>query len=148
MKTNFKKVHTAKDLTISAILTAAGVGLFFADTGLGILFIACGLLMLLFFTTGYKKDGENVILTKKTLNLGHSCRQSLADFLSGNSDELEIHPQGVNEGIIQMEIYYNAKAHVAYAQVFDYSNYTYVPATDVTELRGAKADKLINKIQQ
>jgi hypothetical protein len=35
---------------------------------------------------------------------------------------------------------------VAYAQLFDFSNYTYVPATEIMELRGSRAQKLIAKL--
>ena len=45
-----------------------------------------------------------------------------------------------------MEVYYNVDASIAYAQLFDFSNYTYEPATEIVELRGPKADKLISKI--
>ena len=37
MEINFKKVHTVKDLTISAIVLIAGIGLFFVNKGLGVL---------------------------------------------------------------------------------------------------------------
>ena len=45
-----------------------------------------------------------------------------------------------------LEVYYNADASVAYAQLFDFSNYTYEPATELVELRGPKADKLIGRL--
>ena len=35
---------------------------------------------------------------------------------------------------------------VAYVQLFDFSNYTYEPATEVVELRGPRAEKLIGKL--
>ncbi len=45
MEITFKKVHTAKDLTISAIIMAAGIGLYFINAGVGIVLAICGLLM-------------------------------------------------------------------------------------------------------
>ncbi|MBQ9192139.1 MAG: hypothetical protein IJ156_00260 [Bacteroidales bacterium] len=51
-----------------------------------------------------------------------------------------------NGGVVRIEIYYNAGAAVAYAQLFDFSNYTYVPATEIVELRGPRAEKLIAKL--
>lgn len=53
---------------------------------------------------------------------------------------------GTNGGIIRLEVYYRAAASVAYAQLFDFSNYTYQPATGIVELRGPKADKLITEL--
>ena len=52
----------------------------------------------------------------------------------------------INGGVIRLEVYYNADASLAYAQLFDFSNYTYEPATGIVELRGPKADKLITKL--
>jgi hypothetical protein len=45
--------------------------------------------------------------------------------------------------VVRLEIYYNAEKAVAYARLFDFSNYVYVPATDIVELRGPRAEKLI-----
>ena len=39
-----------------------------------------------------------------------------------------------------------ADAVIAYAQLFDFSNYTYEPATEIVELRGPRAEKLICKL--
>ena len=125
MEIKFKKVHTKKDLIISSIVLAAGIGLYFVNAGLGILLAACGVLMLLFYKDGYKREGEGIVLQKKALDVAHSCRDSLKGFL---------------------EVFYNAAASVAYAQLFDFSNYTYEPATDLVEVRGPKADKLISKL--
>ena len=37
-------------------------------------------------------------------------------------------------------------AAIAYVQLFDFSNYTYEPATGIVEIRGPRAEKLIGKI--
>ena len=57
--------------------------------------------------------------------------------------EIDVRETG---GVVRLEIYYNARASVAYAQLFDFSNYTYEPATDIVELRGPRAGKLIGKL--
>ena len=79
------------------------------------------------------------------MDVAHSCRESLKDFLDGKDVEPEVNTS-VNGGVIRLEVYYSAAASVAYAQLFDFSNYSYVPATEIIELRGARADKLISKI--
>lgn len=40
----------------------------------------------------------------------------------------------------------NADVAIAYAQLFDFSNYTYELATELVELRGPRAEQLIYKI--
>lgn len=145
MEIKFKKVHTKKDLIISSIVLAAGIGLYFVNAGLGILLAACGVLMLLFYKDGYKREGEGIVLQKKALDVAHSCRDSLKGFLDGKDVEPDVNA-GISGGAIRLEVFYNAAASVAYAQLFDFSNYTYEPATDLVEVRGPKADKLISKL--
>lgn len=145
MEIKLTKVHTTKDLLISAIVLAAGIGLYFVNAGLGILLAFCGILMLLFFKGGYKREGEDIVLQKKALDIAHSCRDSLKGFLEGKDVEPDVNTS-INGGIIRLEVYYNAAAPVAYAQLFDFSNYTYEPATGIVELRGPKADQIITKL--
>ena len=70
---------------------------------------------------------------------------SLKGFRDGKDVEPQIDKQ-VMGGIIRIEVYHNADAALAYAQLFDFSNYTYEPATDLVELRGPRAEKLITKL--
>ena len=53
MEINFNKVHTIKDLAISTIILLAGIGLFFANKGLGIIIAVCGLAMFFLYKGGY-----------------------------------------------------------------------------------------------
>ena len=145
MEIKLKKVHTAKDLIISAIVLAAGIGLYLVNAGLGGIIAVCGLLMLLFCKGGYKREGEDIILHKKALDVAHSCRDSLKGFMEGKDVEPEVNTS-LSGGVIRLEAYYNADAAIAYVQLFDFSNYTYEPATGIVELRGPKADKLISKL--
>ena len=145
MEIKFKKVHTAKDLVISILVIAAGVGLYFLNAGLGIVIGACGLAMLLFYKTAYKKPGGDTVLTKKALDIAHACRQGIKDYLDGKDVDPELTAPGAG-GVVRVEIYYNKGAGVAYVQLFDFSNYAYEPATDIVELRGPRAKKLIDKL--
>ena len=145
MEITFKKVHTAKDLIISTLVIIAGVGLYFVNQELGGVIGVCGLLLLVFYKAGYKREGEGILLTKKALDVSHSCRDSLKGFLDGKEVEPQIDTTAIG-GIIRLEVYYNADAAIAYAQLFDFSNYTYEAATGIVELRGPKAEKLIRKI--
>ena len=145
MQIKFKKVHTKKDLIISAIVLAAGIGLCFINLGLGVFIAVCGVLMLLFYKGSYKREGEDIVLQKKAFDVAHSCRDSLKGFLEGKDVEPDV-DTSINGGVVRLEIYYNAASSVAYAQLFDFSNYIYEPATDIVELRGQKAEKLIRKL--
>ncbi len=145
MEIQLKKVHTTKDLTISAIVLAAGIGLYFVNAGLGITIAVCGLLMLLLYKGGYKREGDSIVLRKKALDVAHSCRDSLKGYLEGKDVEPVVEAS-MNGGVLRLEAYYNAEAAVAYVQLFDFSNYTYEPATELVELRGPRAEALIAKL--
>ena len=77
--------------------------------------------------------------------MASSCRNSLLDYLNGKDVEPEVQQSGTG-GVVRLEVYYNADAEVAYAQLFNFSNYSYEAATDIVELRGPKAGKLICKL--
>lgn len=145
METIFKKVHTGKDLLISGIITVAGVGLYFWNAGLGGVIAVCGLLMLLFYKAGYKANGEGPVLTKKGMDLSRSCFNSLVDYLSGKDVNPALNEAGLGASV-RLEVYYNKAEGIVYAQLFDFSNYTYEPATQLVELHSPKADKLLSKL--
>lgn len=146
MEIQFNKVHTPKDLIISAIVLAAGIGLYFVNPGLGVVIGVCGALMLLFYKAGYKRSGaDGPALTKKALDIAYSCRQNIKDFLDGKDVEPDLSAPGAG-GVVRMEVYYNKEAGVAYAQLFDFSNYSYEKATDIVELHSPRADRLIAKL--
>lgn len=146
MENTFKKVHTIKDLTISAILIAAGIGLSFLNTGLGITIGVCGLLCLLLYKSGYKKDGQGICLEKFSEDICKSCRASVMDFLAGKDVTPDVR-KGNEGGSVRLDVYFNRAARVAYAQLFDFCNYAYEPASEIVEFHSTKADKLISLIK-
>ena len=146
MNSQFIKIHTIKVLAISGIVLAAGAGLFFIKKDLGAVIFGCGILLLILFKSGYKHKGSNVVLKHKMQDLSKSCRNSLIDFLSGKDIDPEIKP-GNEGGTILLEVWYNKQEGITYAQLSDFSNYTYVKATELVELHSPKSDKLISKLQ-
>ena len=142
MEINFKKVHTGKDLAISTIVLLAGIGLFFVNEGLGITIAVCGLAMFFLYKGGYKKDGKGIVLQKKSEDLCKACKSSVVDYLNGKDVTPQI-KKGNEGGSVRLDVYYNAAARIAYAQLFDFRGYDYEPETDVVELHSPRADKLI-----
>ncbi len=145
MEIKIKSVHTVKDLIISVVTLSAGIGLFFVNKGLGAVIFACGLLLLLFFKSGYKREGESVVLTKKAFDVARHCRESVKGFLDGEDVDPEIDTK-TDGSVVRLEIYYNADAAVAYAQLFDFASYAYEAATEIVELRDGRARTLIGKL--
>ena len=145
MDIKFKKVHTIQDLIISGLVQLAGAGLCFVKTELGIVIAVCGALMLLFYQTGYKRDGDNTLLSKKAFDLAASCRHSIIDYLTGKDVEPEFNQPG-GEGEIRLETFFNKDAGIVYAQLFIFSNYMYEKATEMVEHHSPEADKILKHI--
>ena len=145
MEYNFKKVHTSKDLTISTIVLLAGIGLFFINKGIGICIAICGLFMFLIYKGGYKKDGQGILLTRKSEELCKCCKPSIVEYLNGKDVTPQI-KEGCEGGSIRLDVYFNAAAGIAYAQLYDFCNYSFEPETDVIEIHSPKADKLISQL--
>ena len=145
METIFKKVHTGKDLVISGITIAAGIGLYFLNAGLGGVIGVCGLLMLLLYKAGYKANGEGPVLIKKAQDIPHPCRQSVIDYLNGKDVTPELN--GAAHGAsARLETYSNKEAGIVYAQLFDFINYNYEKATEMVESHSPRADQLLSKL--
>lgn len=145
MDYNFKKVHTGKDLAISSLVLIAGIGLFFVNKGLGILIAVCGIAMFFLVKGGYKKDGQGIVLQKKSEDLCKACRTSVVEYLNGKDVTPQV-KKGSEGGSVRLDVFYNATEGIAYAQLFDFRNYTYEPETDVVELHSPRADKLISQL--
>ena len=143
MEYNFKKVHTGKDLTISTTVLLVGAGLFFVNKGLGLCIGICGLLMYLVYKGGYKKDGKGTMLLRKSEDICKACRTSILEFLEGGNRIPDI-KKGNDGGSVRLDVYYNKNEQVAYAQLFDFCNYSYEPASGIVELKGDRAGKLIS----
>lgn len=145
MKIDFKSVRTSKDIIISTIVLITGAGLYFFNAALGFTIAACGVLLFLFYKNGYKRNAENILFTKKAIDVAAGCRQSIKDFLEGKSNDVEIKEAGQGKAI-RLEVYFSKTAGLAYAQLYDFSNYAYEKAMDIVELHSARAEKLISKL--
>ena len=83
------------------------------------------------------------MLTKESEDICKECRTSIIEFLEGKNP-VPVIKQGTEGGSIRLEVYFNKSENVAYAQVYDFCNYDYEPATGIIELEGDRADKLIS----
>lgn len=145
MEIKIKKVHTLLDLVISAVVLAAGVGLYFVLPGWGVLFCLIGILLFAFYKRSYRRIGERTSLKQKDQDLAVESRDKVMAFLEGKSAELSLSPAGEGDHL-WLDAYYNADAAVAYAQLYDVADNRFDPATQLVELKGDKALKLIAQL--
>ena len=141
MEMKFNKVHTNKDITISTVVLLAGAGLFFISKALGIFIAVCALLMFIIYKGGYKKDGEGVLLDKSSEDLCKVCKTSFVEYLNGKNVPLIV-KRGSEGGTVRLDVYYNREERIAYAQLYEYANYSYEPVTEMVQLSGDRAGKL------
>ena len=145
MEIKIKKVHTLLDLVISAVVLAAGVGLYFVLPGWGVLFCLIGILLFAFYKRSYRRIGERTSLKQKDQDLAIESRDKVMAFLEGKSADLSLSPAGEGDHL-WLDAYYNADAAVAYAQLYDVADNRFDPATQLVELKGDKALKLIAQL--
>ena len=145
MEKNFRRVHTLNNIIITAVIAVAGIGLFFVNAGLGIALAVVAVLMFFLWKSGFRKDGLDTVFTKEAIDVPRSFRQNIIDFLEGKSDEVEFQ-EGCEGGCVRIEAFYNKTEQVVFAQLMDFSSYTYQPVGEMVELRGAKAAKFIETL--
>ena len=124
-------------LIISLFLSCA-----FSGTG-AIHDISEGILHETVISSTDKNTSEKKVHTGK--DLCKCCGASIAEYLNGKDITPQI-KKGSEGGSVRLDVYYNASAGIAYAQLFDFRNYTYEPETDVIELHSPKAEKLISQL--
>ena len=86
-----------------------------------------------------------VVLRKSCVEADKKCRQSLLDFISGLSDDLEIVRTGTGP-VVRIEMYHNLEEGIAYVQLYDFENYNYVASSELASLEESRAALLLNKM--
>ena len=70
---------------------------------------------------------------------------TILDFLNGKDVTPEL-KEGNEGGSERLDVWFNKAESLAYAQLHTYSNYSYVPETEIVELSGKKAATLISRL--
>ena len=145
MKSEFKKVHTSMDLIISSLILLAGVGLFFISKSGGIAVMLCGTVLLLVYKSGLKREGDDTLLKKSELELCGHDKAALLSFLDGKNNEVELH-YGHEGGTLLLTVWHNDRLPIAYAQLMEYQEQTFLPITEIIKLDNKQTQKLIAKL--
>ncbi len=139
MEKTFARIRSTKDIIISTTLTIAGFVLVALPTSVsvnlvGFFMIFAGIIMLLFCKTGYKDAETGTRYCKKECFFPQSKRADIESQLGGDTREAAAvcTEEGTGSGL-RLDIYRNKKSGNAYAQLFEYVPYKYVPCTRVFE---------------
>ena len=117
----------------------------FVNKAIGIVMIIAGVLLIIFFKSGYRYNNQGALLCKKSKEWSKKCQQSVLDFLNGKSQELKT-TSGNDGGTILLEAWYNKTENIAYAQLFVFEDLHFQKATDLVELQSSKAQQLIEEL--
>lgn len=143
MTYNFKKVHTAKDLTISISLIIVAVALFFINKGLAFCLAGLGLFILIIYKSGYKLDDDQSVYVKKSVDLSRDGKESFLNFLNGKSDSVSV-KEGHDGGSFRVDFYYNKHCPHSYLQMYTFSNYEYQKEGELITLDTDKVMKILH----
>lgn len=143
MTYNFKKVHTAKDLTISISLIIVAVALFFFNKGLALCLAGLGLFILIIYKSGYKLNDDQSVYVKKSADLSRDGKESFLNFINGKSDSVSV-KEGHDGGSFRVDFYYNKQSRHSYLQMYTFSNYEYQKEGELITLDTDKVMKILH----
>lgn len=147
MNTEFIRVRSTKDITISSVLTLSGCVLVALPTSTsiniaGFFMIFAGLILFLTMRTGYKEITSGKSFCKKEIYFAQSLRNEVADAISGKPASINLSEEDKGNGI-RLDIYHSKKDGKAYLQLFEYIPYKYEPCSKVYEYEYVTIENLV-----
>lgn len=138
-----RKVHRLPDILISVAPLVAGIILIKyipSWNWLGISLLIAGVFMLPFYRTGYKLKDINGIFKKEEIILPNECKNEIASFIEGVSQDLIISP--FYKGGLLLELYYSRDKSRLFGQIFNYESDVYTPQCQLSEIDSDKLSVL------
>lgn len=139
---NIKKTRSAKDIIVTFLFLAAGIGLLFCSDSmfiLGCTLIAFALILFLAMKSSYIIEGKEGSFKRKTANYPKPQKEELVSFLEGKSEKVVPEAPG---GLL-MYIYYRSDKSAGFAQINDFDQYEYKPITDLLPLNAKQVHGLL-----
>lgn len=149
MEKEFIRVRSAKDITITLALLAAGCVLAALPAStpvniLGFFLIFAGLILMFILKTGYKDVETNAKYRKIERYFSQEMHAEITSMLSAGSDKLNLAAEDKGNAL-RLDIYFSKGTGKAYIQLFEYIPYKYEPCSKIYEYELVKAAKLIGK---
>lgn len=147
MQSSFKRTWSAKDLIISIGTALVGVAIIFMTSGwfsaIGTLILVVGICLIPCMRSSYHKDGK--AYRKAEFNIPRDEKAGLLEFFDGTSDKLDL-TETVGQGGSLLEVYWS-KGGSVFAQLFEFVDFSYAPQSELIELTGKKAEKVLAYIK-
>ena len=149
MEKEFSRVHSAKDITITATLIITGCILVALPTSesiniTGFFLIFTGLILAFVLRTGYKDNETGERYCKVEKFFAQSLKSEITNALETSLKKLNLSEEDKGNGI-RLDIYYSRKTGKSYSQLFEYIPYKYEPCTSQYELETAEIESVIGK---
>ena len=145
MEKKFIRVRSVKDMVMSVLIILIGCMLVFIPEAMGIrlggyVFIAIGILLMLFLKRAYKdiKTGEKYNM--KELFFLKEKKSELLPAIASNPTAIDLSDEGRGEQL-RMEVYHNKTK--ALVQLFEYVSYKYIPCSEMYEYKVEKVETLL-----
>lgn len=147
MEKTFIRVHSVKDIVISASLVILGSILVALPTGAGIniagfFMIFAGIILFLILKSGYKETETGISYKKKEYYFQQAMNAPISAALASKPESIDLGE--ANKGnAIKLDIYYSTASGKAYLQLFEYIPYKYEPCSKMYEYETARIDKIL-----
>lgn len=139
---NIKKTRSVKDIIITLLFLAGGVGLLFCSDSmfiLGCTLIVFAAVLFLAMKSSYVIEGKEGSFRRKTANYPKTKKEEVVSFLEGRSTKVPAEAPG---GLL-MYIYYRRDKSAGFAQINDFDQYQYKPITDLLSLGATQVKALV-----
>ena len=147
MEKTFVRVHSAKDIVISASLVIFGSVLVALPTSAGVnvagfFMMFAGLLLGLFMKTGYKDTVSGERFQKKEHYFQQAMNSVISSVLENKPEAIDL-AEAEKGNAVKLDIYYSKTSGKAYLQLFEYVPYRYEPCSKMYEHQVSRIENLI-----
>lgn len=147
MEERFSRVRSAKDIAISVVLLAAGIGLIVTPDSVplnitGYTLGVAGLILFFLMKTSYRDSETGEVMKKTEKYFPASRSESILKALSTDPQSLDLKEENKGNGL-KVDTYFNTKTGHVFTQLFEYIPYKYEPCSPVYSYDISKAEKLI-----
>ena len=120
-----KKAFLPQDIAVLAVIFAAGAACFLLGeswSGLGVIILLCGAMMLPFYQHGYRLEGRKGLYRLQEISLSRDNKAEILAYLEGKLGTIDLHsPQ---PGGALVEVYYRKDEDRRLARYFDYVDFS------------------------
>lgn len=146
MNKEFVRVRSTRDILISSVMTVLGIVLIAIPSSVsvnifGTVLAVPGVLMLLFFKTGYKDVNTGLVYKRKIKYYSATAKNDILSSLNGNVSSFDW-TETPGGSAVMVDVYEGCKSDKVYVRVSEFVPYNYEPCSDWFEFSKDAASAL------